>query len=313
MIQTARQLKDLIRNLSKENKVEAHILMRNYMMERFLERMTLSPFRENFVLKGGMLVAAMVGIDTRATMDMDATVRNAAVSVEAVENMIGTIVAVRLDDGVQFHVKRISEIMEDAEYTCVRVSLEAVFDDVLTPLKIDISTGDAITPHAVEYPFKLILEDRTITVWAYPLETVLAEKLETVIARTITNTRMRDYYDLYILEKLHGRDIDSSLLAAALTATATQRNTLALMQNADAVLSEIAASAAMQKLWHNYQQKYRYASEIEWADAVASARDLCKNAGLIQERTSILAQLQAHSAKTQEHPTKRRNRDDLER
>lgn len=313
MIQTARQLKDLIRNLSKENKVEAHILLRNYMMERFLERMTLSPFRDNFVLKGGMLVAAMVGIDARATMDMDATVRNAAVSVEVVEDMIGKIVAIHLDDGVWFHVKRISEIMEDAEYTCVRVSLEAVFDGVLTPLKIDISTGDAITPHAVEYPLKLMLENRAITVWAYPLETVLAEKLETVITRTITNTRMRDYYDLYILETLHGRSIDFSLLSAALTATATQRNTLPLMQNADAVLTETADSAVMQKLWHNYQQKYRYAAEIQWQDAVASARALCKDAGLMQERPSIMAQLQAHSTKAQEHATKRRSRDDLER
>ena len=310
MIQTARQLKDLIRNLSKENRVEAHILIRNYMMERFLERMTLSSFRDNFVLKGGMLVAAMVGIDARATMDMDATVRDAAVSVEAVESMIGAMTSVQLDDGVQFHVKRISEIMEDAEYTCVRVSLEAEFDGVITPLKIDISTGDAITPHAVEYPLKLMLENRTITVWAYSLETVLAEKLETVITRTVTNTRMRDYYDLYILEKLHGRTIDSSLLSAALTATATQRNTLALMQNADVVLREIAASPAMQKLWHNYQQKYRYAAGIEWRDAVASVRVLCENAELIQERPSILAQLQVHSTKAQEHPAKRRNRDD---
>ena len=144
MITTARQLKDLIRNLSKKKSADAQILMRNYMMERFLERISLSEYKNQFILKGGMLVAAMVGLDARATMDLDATIKGTNVSVEDVEMIISQIISIPLDDGVSFRVKRISEIMEEADYPGVRVSMETKFDGVITPLKIDISTGDVI-------------------------------------------------------------------------------------------------------------------------------------------------------------------------
>ena len=188
MIKTARQLKDLIRNLSREKSADAQILMRNYMMERFLERISLSEYRDKFILKGGMLVAAMVGLDARSTMDLDATIKGANVNVEDIENLISSIVTVPIDDGVKFQLKSISEIMDEAEYPGIRVSMSTTFDGVVTPLKIDISTGDAITPREVRYSFKLMLEDRSIDIWAYNLETVLAEKLETIITRTTTNT-----------------------------------------------------------------------------------------------------------------------------
>ena len=201
------ELKDLIRNLSKKKSADAQILMRNYMMERFLERISLSEYKDKFILKGGMLVAAMVGLDARATMDLDATIKGANVSLTDVETIISNIIAIPIDDGVLFCIKRISEIMEEADYPGVRVSMETKFDGVITPLKIDISTGDVITPKEIRYRFNLMLEDRTIEVWAYNLETVLAEKLETVISRNVTNTRMRDFYDIYILQKLYGEQL----------------------------------------------------------------------------------------------------------
>lgn len=183
MIKTSKQLKDLIRNLSKKNAADAQILMRNYMMERFLERISLSEYRDRFVLKGGMLVAAMVGLDTRSTMDMDATVKGFPVNEASVKDMVEKILAVPVNDGVSFRVKRVQSIMDEAEYPGVRVSMETTFDGVITPLKVDISTGDVITPKEVRYRFKLMLEDRSIEVWAYNLETVLAEKLESIIYR----------------------------------------------------------------------------------------------------------------------------------
>lgn len=146
MIKTAKLLKDLIRNLSKKKSADAQILMRNYMLERFLERISLSEYRDKFILKGGMLVAAMVGLDARSTMDLDATVKGVNVNVDNVENLIVEIVSVPIDDGVTFRVNTISEIMDEAEYPGIRISMTAVFDGVVTPLKIDISTGDAITP-----------------------------------------------------------------------------------------------------------------------------------------------------------------------
>ncbi len=264
MIKTARQMKDLIRNLTREKSADAQILMRNYMMERFLERISLSECRDNFILKGGMLVAAMVGLDARSTMDLDATVRGASVNVEDIENLMSSIIAVPIEDGVEFQVKSISEIMDEAEYPGIRVSMATVFDGVVTPLKIDISTGDVITPRAVRYRFRLMLEERSIDIWAYNLETVLAEKLETMIARTITNTRMRDFYDLYILEQLHGRSLDSDILRHALLATARKRGTEGHLKEAKEVFSEVENSHTMQALWSAYRRKFSYAADLDF-------------------------------------------------
>ena len=276
MITTARQLKDLIRNLSKKKSADAQILMRNYMMERFLERISLSEYKNQFILKGGMLVAAMVGLDARATMDLDAIIKGTNVSVEDVEMIISQIISIPLDDGVSFRIKRISEIMEEADYPGVRVSMETKFDGVITPLKIDISTGDIITPREIKYNFNLMLENRTIEVWAYNLETVLAEKLETVISRNVTNTRMRDFYDIYILQKLYGEQLSKDVLWDALVATAKKRETLEQIEteDIDEVFDEIQSSSVMENLWKAYQRNYSYSADIPWHTIMKSIRTL---------------------------------------
>ena len=276
MITTARQLKDLVRNLSKKKSADAQILMRNYMMERFLERISLSEYKNQFILKGGMLVAAMVGLDARATMDLDATIKGTNVSVEDVEMIISQIISIPLDDGVSFRIKRISEIMEEADYPGVRVSTETKFDGVITPLKIDISTGDIITPREIKYNFNLMLENRTIEVWAYNLETVLAEKLETVISRNVTNTRMRDFYDIYILQKLYGEQLSKDVLWDALVATAKKRETLEQIEteDIDEVFDEIQSSSVMENLWKAYQRNYSYSADIPWHTIMKSIRTL---------------------------------------
>lgn len=274
MIKTAKQLKDLIRNLSKEKSADAQILMRNYMMERFLERISLSQYQDKFILKGGMLVAAMVGLDARATMDIDATINGADVNVEAVESIIMDIISVPMEDGVTFRIKQITEIMDEAEYPGVRVSMETEFDGVRTPLKVDISTGDVITPKEIQYSFKLMLEERSINVWAYNLETVLAEKLETVISRGITNTRMRDYYDIHILIKLYGNTLNGKVLGEALLATAKKRETEYHLNDAQEIFDEIQNDSNMQKLWKSYQKKFSYASDISWEMVMESVREL---------------------------------------
>ena len=274
MIKTARQLKDLIRNLSREKSADAQILMRNYMMERFLERISLSEYRDKFILKGGMLVAAMVGLDARSTMDLDATIKGANVNVEDIENLISSIVTVPIDDGVKFQLKSISEIMDEAEYPGIRVSMSTTFDGVVTPLKIDISTGDAITPREVRYSFKLMLEDRSIDIWAYNLETVLAEKLETIITRTTTNTRMRDFYDIYILEQLHGTTLNPKILHDALLATAHKRGSEKYLNQAEEVFDEVENDSVMQKLWEAYRKKFSYAPDLEWDVIMKAIRRL---------------------------------------
>ena len=276
MITTARQLKDLIRNMSKKKSADAQILMRNYMLDRFLERISLSEYKNQFILTGGMLVAAMVGLDARDTMDLDATIKGANVSLTDVETIISNIIAIPIDDGVSFRIKRISEIMEEADYPGVRVSMETKFDGVITPLKIDISTGDVITPKEIRYRFNLMLEDRTIEVWAYNLETVLAEKLETVISRNVTNTRMRDFYDIYILQKLHGEQLNKEILWNALVATARKRGTLEQIESGDIreIFDEIETSSVMENLWKAYQKNYSYAVDISWHIVMESVRYL---------------------------------------
>ena len=274
MIKTAKQLKDMIRNLSKKKSADAQILMRNYMMERFLERISLSKYRDKFILKGGMLVAAMVGLDARSTMDLDATVKGINVNVNDVADLIAGIVSVPIDDGVTFRVNKVSEIMDEAEYPGIRVSMTTVFDGVVTPLKIDISTGDAITPREVRYSFKLMLEERSIDIWAYNLETVLAEKLETIITRATTNTRMRDFYDIYILEQLHGNTLNAQILHDALLATARKRETESHLTEAKEVFAEVEDSPVMQQLWTAYRKKFSYASDLEWNIVMKAVRIL---------------------------------------
>ena len=303
MITTARQLKDLIRNLSKKKSADAQILMRNYMMERFLERISLSEYKNQFILKGGMLVAAMVGLDARATMDLDATIKDTNVSVEDVEMIISKIISIPLNDGVLFRIKRISEIMEEADYPGVRVSMETKFDGVITPLKIDISTGDIITPREIKYNFNLMLENRTIEVWAYNLETVLAEKLETVISRNVTNTRMRDFYDIYILQKLYGEQLSKDVLRDALVATAKKRETLEQIEteDIDEVFDEIQSSSVMENLWKAYQRNYSYSADIPWHTIMKSIRTLYE---IISKNTYNVLQFAKNVEKPNDGTTK---------
>ena len=303
MITTARQLKDLIRNMSKKKSADAQILMRNYMMERFLERISLSEYKNQFILKGGMLVAAMVGLDARTTMDLDATIKGTNVSVEDVEMIISKIISIPLNDGVLFRIKRISEIMEEADYPGVRVSMETKFDGVITPLKIDISTGDIITPREIKYKFNLMLENRTIEVWAYNLETVLAEKLETVISRNVTNTRMRDFYDIYILQKLYGEQLSKDVLRDALVATAKKRETLEQIEteDIDEVFDEIQSSSVMENLWKVYQRNYSYSADIPWHTIMKSIRTLYE---IISKNTYNVLQFAKNVEKPNDGTTK---------
>ena len=283
MIHTSRQLKDLVRNLSKETGIEAHVLIRKYIMERFLERTSVSKYRDKFVLKGGLLVSAFVGNEIRSTMDIDTTVKGLPVTEEAMTGVIREICDINVDDGITFGIRSVSEIMDEAEYSGIRFALEAYFDGSVTPVKIDIFTGDVITPREILYSYKLMFEERSIAVMTCPIETVLAEKLETIIARSVTNTRMRDFYDIHVLLNSEGQKIDCGVLKKALSGTSRYRGSDGLMENAEAVLAAVEKSRVMRELWKGYQQKYPYASGYSWEDVMVSARKLSSDAGLSVE------------------------------
>ena len=278
MIHSSKQLKDLIRNLSKEVGIEAHVLIRKYMMERFLERVSSSKYNGSFILKGGMLVAAFVGVEARATMDIDTTIKGIPVTLVDMERTITEISNIDLDDNVKFRIKKVSEIMDEAEYPGIRFSMDAVLDGAVIPLKIDISTGDVITPREIAYSYKLMFEDRTIPIMTYPIETVLAEKLETVISRSITNTRMRDFYDIHIL--LKSQNINADILALALERIAKKRGNFSLLENAESVLKIVKSDEDMKRLWDIYQKKFKYAGEYTWDEVIHSVRELSIEAKL---------------------------------
>lgn len=215
MIHTAQQLKGLVRNLSKGDSAKAQTLMRSYATERFLERLSLSPYRENLVLKGGVLVAAMVGLDSRSTMDIDTTLKNLTLREEDVRRIVETVADVSLEDNMTFTVKSVQTIMDENDYPGIRVLMEAILERAHIPMKIDFSTGDAITPREITFPMKLLFEDRSISVLSYNIETLLAEKMETAISRGTANTRMRDFYDMYLLASMHAGSIDHETLHEA--------------------------------------------------------------------------------------------------
>jgi len=273
----AMQLKSIIKSMSKSKKISAQIIMQNYMLERLLERISLSTYQENFILKGGFLIAAIVGLDTWATMDMDATIRGLPVNVKMISKMFDEICHISVNDDITFSLKRTEEIRESADYTGLRVTLEAQYPPMTIPLKIDITTGDKITPQEIIYEFKLLLEPRSIKVLAYNLETIIAEKLETVISRGDQNTRPRDFYDIYIIRQLQWQNINSNSLRSALKATSQNRGTSSIMDRYLDILSIIEKSPIMNSHWLNYQTQFDYAKDIQFGDICTTIREILNN------------------------------------
>ena len=261
---TPEQIKGRIKSVAKQNNADARTLMRIYMMERFLERLTQSEYRDNFIIKGGILVTAMIGVAHRSTMDIDTSMKNLNLSAEDALRVVNQVKDIDLDDGVSFEVKDVSNIMDEMEYPGIRVTMNANVGRLITPLKIDISTGDVITPRAIE----------SIKLWSYNLETILAEKLQTVLARGILNTRMRDFYDIRMLLDTYEDKVNKAVLKDAFAATCKKRGTDHLQEQAEEIIKIIEADEQLQVLWRAYQKKYSYAAEIDYASVINGVRKL---------------------------------------
>lgn len=271
---TPEQIKGRIKSVAKQNNADARTLMRIYMMERFLERLAQSEYRDNFIIKGGILVTAMIGVAHRSTMDIDTSMKNLNLSAEDALRVVNQVKDIDLDDGVSFEVKDVSNIMDEMEYPGIRVTMNANVGRLITPLKIDISTGDVITPRAIEFNYDLLLEDRSISLWSYNLETILAEKLQTVLARGILNTRMRDFYDIRMLLDTYEDKVNKAVLKDAFAATCKKRGTDHLQEQAEEIIKIIEADEQLQVLWRAYEKKYSYAAEIDYASVISGVRKL---------------------------------------
>ena len=268
MIHTSKQLKDKVRNISKGDNDVAKALIRTFMMERFLERVSLSKYRNNFILKGGMLVASIVGVDMRATMDIDTTVKALPLNENDAERIISEICAIPLEDGVTFSITSVTNIMTDFEYPGIRMMLEATLDRMRQSIKLDISTDDVITPSAVKYEYKLMFEDRTISLLTYNTETLLAEKVQTIFARGIANTRMRDFYDVYGIVKMNAEKIDKDVLISAFHATCKRRETVFIKDEMTDTLSKIKENEAMAQMWEQFRKKNFFVGDLQWDEVI---------------------------------------------
>lgn len=274
MIKNAMQLKAFVKNSAVQKGVAAQAIMQNYMLERLLERIAVSEYQGKFILKGGMLISALVGLDSRTTMDMDATLKGFLLNEDTIKEAFEKIIDVAIEDNITFEMKSIQPIREDDSYGGYRVSLDAIFETLKVPLKIDLTTGDKITPKEVKYRFSLMFENREIDILAYNLETVVAEKYETIIRRSVLNTRLRDFYDVYILMNFQSKNINRDTLSKAIKATAITRESEQFLADDKARLAVIANDETLQKQWSKYQKDFGYAKNIRWKEVISAIKTI---------------------------------------
>ena len=260
------QLKAFIKKKAAEKHISAQLVMQNYMLERLIERISLSKYKQNFIIKGGFLISAIVGLDTRTTMDLDTTIKGFTLTHESIRKIFEEICKIEIEDDVSFEVAGVSDIREGDEYPGIRVALKANYPPISVPLTVDVTTGDIITPREIEYTFSLLFDERSISILAYTLETILAEKLETVLSRGITNTRPRDYYDIYTLYRLRGDTCNERMLLLALERTANKRGSSKILEDYPDIIAKIRTSEQLRNLWAKYQRTYEYAKGIAFDD-----------------------------------------------
>lgn len=269
MIHTAKQLKDKVKNLSDGRSEVAQSLIRYYFMERFLERVSVSEHRNNFILKGGMLVASIIGVDMRATMDIDTTVKELPLNEQDFRKIIEKICAIQIEDGVTFKITSVKKIMEEFDYPGIRMMIEANLDRLRQPFKIDISTDDVITPVAIEFKYKLMFEDRTISVLSYNLETLLAEKMQTILARGLANTRMRDFYDIYEIMNSKAEEVNLDVLKYAFEATCERRGTVYDKADVEVILDKIKADKGIEDMWNRFRTVNYFVEGLDWKEIIS--------------------------------------------
>ena len=273
---TPEQLKSRIRIIANEKGLSSQEILQMCLFEHVLMRLAKSPYRDNFVIKGGFLIASMVGVNERTTMDMDASVCGISMEEDVIIRIVKDILALDIGDGIEFVFDRVEEIREASEYNNYRVLFNAVFGKINNPMKIDITTGDEITPSIIEYSYKTILGNDSIDVKAYNLQTILAEKYETIIRRNIGNTRARDFYDLYVLYNLNKENLDYIQLSEAVKNTAKNRNSFDDILEARDIIEDISNEDSLKTIWKNYQEEYTFSRNIDYDSLIECLTEVCE-------------------------------------
>ena len=273
MMKTPEQLKGAIRNLAKKKGIHAQEVLQIFMFERIIERLSVSPYKDRFILKGGLLISAILGVAERTTMDMDTTVKGLPMNEQSIRKAISEILDQTVDDGIEFQLLDLTPIREDDEYENFRASIQATYGKMKIPMKIDITTGDEITPKEIQFSYPFLFDDRRVMVKAYTQETILAEKYETIIRRNVGNTRARDFYDLHLLYQLYRENSDWNLLKQAVLATAKKRDSLSVLQDTKRILLALEESTILVDLWKRYQTQNLYAREITYPAIIETVKE----------------------------------------
>ena len=270
----AMQLKAMIKKIAVSKNIPPQLAMQNYMLERILARIEQSPYQKNFIVKGGFLIGSMVGIDSRTTMDLDTTITGVSLTNKRLKEIFEEICAIDVNDDMQFVIESISEIRDGDDYPGLRLFLKANYEKMGIPLTIDVTTGDVITPAAIVSSIKTMFDECKINVYSYNLETILAEKLETIITRAETNTRPRDFYDVYLLTKLKLDDCNIEILRLAIKRTSAKRGSLDVINQWKTILPRIAASDFLKNNWQKYCRTNTFANGIGYDETLESVKKL---------------------------------------
>jgi len=273
-MKTSEQIKGAIRNISKKTGVNPNSLLQMCLFEGILEKLSKSKYSENFILKGGLLISSLIGVDMRSTMDMDTTVRGIPLNEESISNILNEILAIEIDADIEYNLIKLSPIRQEDVYEDFCASISCVFGKINATLNIDITTGDVITPREMNYSYSKIIEEGTIPIMTYTIETILAEKFETISSRNITTTRARDFYDLYMIYSIYKDKINKDTLRKAIERTSKYRGSLEMALQYKEIVELFKESEAPKELWGKYVQNNLYAKDVDFLDTISVYKEI---------------------------------------
>lgn len=272
MIKNKDSLKVKVSNLALSTNIPNKYLIQSFMLEALLKRISVSKYKDKFIIKGGLLLSSIFGVNLRSTMDLDTTIKGLPLDRTTITKVVNEIISIDLKDNIKLEIENIKDIREEELYSGFNINLKAEFDGLRTNLMIDITTGDVITYKEVQFEYKTLFDNEIVNIMTYNYETIIAEKFEAIISRNIDNTRMKDYYDLYMFVNLKWNDIDKTILRKAIFNTFEKRETLNYIENADKYIELINEDSKLKSLWKNYQNNYAYAKDISFENTIAAIK-----------------------------------------
>ncbi len=270
MIKNAKSLKDKARNVANENAISIQQVLQNYMFERVLERLSKSEYKENFIIKGGLLLSSIMGINLRTTMDMDTNITGINLDKEELSKILNEVLNMDIGDNVSFKIEKIEDIKQEEYYGGYQFKIIATYENIKVQFHMDVSTGDVITPRAIEYKYKKLFDDSYIDILSYNQETIIAEKLQAILERKTQNSRMKDYYDLYFFVNYRWDTIDKEILAEAIIRTFSTRNSITELKDITTTIKNLENNQFLNTLWIDYAKKHVYSKDIKFKDTIGA-------------------------------------------